>query len=88
MDLTDQRLGFWQGVAATKCSMSRFDRYPLRVFGRELRQQIVQCVDLTDQRFGFWQGVAATKCSMSGFDRSTIRVLAGSCGNKMFNVWI
>ena len=69
--------------------MSRFDRYPRRVFGRELRQQNVQCLDLTDQRKGFWQGVAATKCSMCGFDMSsTIRVLAGSCGNKMFNVWI
>ena len=130
MDLTDQRLGFWQGVAATKCSMSGFDRYDWG-FGRELRQQNVQCLDLTSQRLGFWQGVAATKCSMSGFDRSTIRVLAGvaatkcsmsgfdrstirfsgrelrqqnvqrldltdqrlgflagSCGNKMFNVWI
>ena len=67
VDLTDQRLGFWQGVAATECSMSGFDRYAPRVFGRELRQ---------------------TKCSMSGFDRSTIRVLAGSCGNKMLDVWI
>ena len=57
-------------------------------FGRELRQQSVQCLDLTNQRLGFWQGVAATKCSMSGFDRSTIRVLAGTCGNKVFNVWI
>ena len=86
MDLTDQRLGFWQGVAATKCSMSGFDRSTIRVFGRELRQQNAQCVDLTDQLLGFWYGVAATKCSMFGFDRSTIRVLAGSCGNKMFNV--
>ena len=68
--------------------MSGFDRSTIRVLARELRQQSVQCLDLTDQRLGFWQGVAATTCSMSGFDRSTIRVLAGSCGNKMFNVWI
>ena len=54
--------------------MSRFDRYTLRVFGRELRQQNVQCVDLTDQRLGFWQGVAATKCSMSRFDRYPLGV--------------
>ena len=86
--MTDQRLGFWQGAAATKCSMFGFDKINGLGFGRELRQQNVQCLDLTDQRLGFWQGVAATKCSMSGFDRSTIRVLAGSCGNKMFNVWI
>ena len=63
--------------------MCGFDRSTIRVFGRELRQQNVQCLDLTDQRLGFWYGVAATKCSMCGFDRSTtIRVLAGSCGNK------
>ena len=69
-------------------SLSGFDRSTIRVFGRELRQQNVQCLDLTDQRLGFWHGVAATKCSMSGFDRSTISFLAESCGNKMFNVWI
>ena len=31
LDLTDQRLGFWQGVAATKCSMSGFDKSTVRV---------------------------------------------------------
>ena len=61
MDLTDQRLGFWQGVAATECSMSGFDRYPLRFFGRELRQQNVQCLDLTDQRLGFLAGSCGYK---------------------------
>ena len=66
--------------------MSGFDRSTITGFGTELRQQNVQCLDLTDQRKGFWQGVAAIKCSMFGFYTSTIRVLAGSCGNKMFNV--
>ena len=68
--------------------MCGFDRSTITVFGRELRQQNVQCLDLTDQRLVFWQRVAATKCSTSGFDKSTIRVLGGSCVNKMFNVWI
>ena len=31
LDLTHQRLGFWQGVAATKCSILGFDRSTIRV---------------------------------------------------------
>ena len=88
MDLTNLRLGFWQGVAATKCSMSGFDRSTIRVVAGSCGNKMFNVLDLTDQRKVFWQGVAATKCSMCGFDRSTIRVLAGSCGNKIFNVWI
>ena len=84
MDLTDQRLGFWQGVAATKCSMCGFDRSTIGVLAGSCGNKMFNVY----QRKGFWQGVAATKCSMCGFDRSTIRVLAGSCGNKMLNVWI
>ena len=33
--------------------MFGFDRSTIRVFGRELRQQNVQCLDLTNQRLGF-----------------------------------
>ena len=88
-DMIDQRLGFLAGSCGN-ISVQCLDLTDQRL-GFWQGVAATKCsmsVDLTDQRLGFWQGVAATKCSMSGFDRSTIRVLAGSCGNKMFNVWI